>query len=118
MTTDSSAFREADILAVYGMRQICAHTAKLGGQDNQPVDAHHILGRGAKEEAKRLAHSSIFNLIFLRRDIHTGPLRDDPDQRKVYLKIAHRNVTFAIGRGEYRMQKQDSLFFDLYPPFA
>jgi len=114
MQPDPSAFREADILAVYGTQRICFQTAKRDGQDNQPVDAHHIMGRAGKKPESRAIHSSILNLAFIRRDIHTGPLRDDADQRQVYLKIAHRNVMNAVGWGHYELRDEDRAFMMAY----
>jgi len=94
---------------VHGPTRICFQTAKQA-TFQEPVDAHHILGRGNDET--RLAHSSVLNCAYLRRDIHTGPLRDAPDQVRVYLRVALTKVIQAVGQGRYELNENDQAFIE------
>lgn len=107
MPHDPALFRPADIDAVYGPERICFQTAKRP-TFQEPVDAHHILGRG--KTGDRSIFSSIFNLAWLRRDIHEGPLRDAYDQRQVYLRVAKQHGMNAVGRGDYELTEIDHAF--------
>lgn len=102
-----SDFRRGNLIAVYGPSPLCFHTAhpSIVGQ---PVDPHHILGRGKK--GQRDIMSSVFNHAPLRRDIHKGPLRDSPDQRGVYLRVACSHVMNAVGQGKYSLNDIDRAF--------
>lgn len=73
-----------------------------------PVQFHHVLGRNGKHDRK--LHSSILNAIPLSQTIHRGPLRDHPDQRRVYLRIAFEKVAEAIGQGRYELAEIDRAF--------
>ena len=107
MTTDPATFRESDIQTVYAGRRVCFQTAKEPCFE-QPVDGHHILGRTFMGD--RMAASSILNLAWLRRDIHEGPLRDRPDQQRVYLGVALRNVLASWMMQEYAWNDADRAF--------
>lgn len=110
MSTDLAAFRPIDIEAVYGPERICFQTARRPTMQ-EPVDAHHTIGRGYPSgPTPRVFHSSIFNLAWLRRDIHSGPLRDSPDQAAVYLRVALQHVMNAVGRGSYKLRDEDLAF--------
>ncbi len=109
MTHDPSAFRQADAMAVYGPDIRCFQTARPSLID-QPVERHHILGRGGK--GHRDIMSSIFNMAPLRWDIHAGPLRDSPDQRRVYLRVACIHVLNAAGIGIYELNDIDRAFIE------
>jgi hypothetical protein len=85
----------------------CFQTARPSLID-QPVEKHHILGRGGK--GRRDIMSSILNMAPLRWDIHAGPLRDSYDQRRVYLHIALTHVMNAIGCGSYVLNDIDRAF--------
>ena len=95
---DPAAFHEADLLAVHGppAGRTCFQTARRS-RDGQPVDQHHIFGRGGKDPADRRIHSSIFNCGLLRRDIHHGPMRDRRLQREAYLDEAMTAGPLFIG---------------------
>ena len=119
MTVDPATFRESDIQTVYAGRRVCFQTSKEPCFE-QPVDGHHILGRSLMGD--RMAASSILNLAWLRRDIHEGPLRDRPDQQRVYLGVALRNVLASRIMQEYRWNDADRVFFlfirEYRPQFA
>ena len=107
---DQASFRPSDIEAVHGRDIVCFQTAKRDSFA-QPIDAHHILGRGnPRDPSDRIIHGSIFNLAWLRRDVHTGPLRDAPDQAAVYLRVAMQHVMNAVGRGSYQLRDEDLAF--------
>lgn len=118
MQSDPAAFRDGDLLAVYGPSPVCFQTAKRHGQDGQPIDKHHVMGRGGKDPDDRRIHSSVFNCGLLRRDVHEGPLRDDPAQRTVYLKVAYRHGMAAVGGGRYELREEDRAFLRLYQKAA
>lgn len=42
--------------------------------------------------------------------IHSGPLRDAPDRRRVYLRIARMHVFNAIGAWSYALTNIDKAF--------
>ena len=107
MTVDPASFRDKDIEAVYHGQRSCFQTSK-GPTIDLPVDAHHILGRSL--DGDRLAASSILNLTWLRRDIHEGPLRDHPDQQRVYLRVALEHVLAAATAGRYGWNDADRAF--------
>lgn len=109
MSHDPATHRRADIDAVYGPSPCCVHTAK-NGTDRNPIDPHHTLGRGGKDPEIRGIHSSILNYTPLGRDIHHGPLRDHPEQRKVYLILAYEAVMQAVGQGRYVLTEIDHAF--------
>lgn len=104
---DSADFRIGNLVAVYGPTPVCFQTARPSTLD-QPIDRHHILGRGRK--GQRDLMSSTFNCAMIRRDIHTGPLRDAPDQRRVYLRVACQHVMNAAGQGKYSLNDIDRAF--------
>src|SRR2546423_950550 len=108
---DPSNFRDADIFIVYVYpgNDVCFQTAKRATIE-QPIDRHHLFGRGGKDPKDRRIHSSIFNCGLLRRDIHHGPMRDLPAQREAYLDYAIMHVATAIGLGAYMLTDLDREF--------
>lgn len=116
MTHDPASFREEDMTAVYGPYKVCFQTA-LGGTAADPVDDHHIMGRGEAFGIRptsgwRPMFSSVFNRAGLRRSIHVGPLRDADDQRRVYLRVAADHVMNAIGTRRYTPRPEDYAFLE------
>lgn len=116
MTADPSSFRDEDLLAVHGPAPTCFQTAKRHMQDGQPVDKHHIYGRGGKDPEDRRIHSSVLNCAIIRRDIHHGPMRDRPAQREAYLDAAIDKVFSAAAGGDYELRDEDRAFLQLYRP--
>lgn len=117
MTRDLAAFREADLLAVHGpvAGRTCFQTAR-SMRDGQPIDCHHIFGRGNKGSEDRRLHSSIFNCALLRRDIHHGPMRDKKNQREAYLDETISRVMEAIATKRYELREEDRAFLARYRP--
>lgn len=115
MTHDAASFRQEDLIAVYGPRKVCFHTANSGPVE--PVDPHHVMSRGNEwgirpESDWRPMFSSILNCALLKRSIHTGPRRDADDQRRVYLRVAANHVLNAIGNGQYTPRPEDHAFLE------
>lgn len=116
MTNDPASFRHEDIVAVYGMSPLCFHTATTSSH-KEFLDFHHVLSRGNEwgvkpEDDFRPMFSSIFNCAPLKRSIHTGPLRDADDQRRVYLRVAANHIMNAIGQGSYSPRPEDHAFLE------
>lgn len=110
--TDPAKHRETDIVAVWGAMPACVHTGL------RAHDGHHVLGRGYEfgykpDHPERAVFSSIFGFIPLSRSIHSGPLRDAPDQRLVYLRVAKQKVMEAVGRGRYELRVEDRRFLEI-----
>lgn len=105
--TDPSAFRNSDLVDVYGPYRVCFLTARLSNVQ-QRVDPHHILGRGGKGD--RSIFSSVLNLAYLRRDFHEGPLRDAPEMRSLLLRVALTHVVNAAAQGKYTLHDIDRAF--------
>ncbi len=121
MRNDKASFNPIHTHAVYGPERICFQTARRPSRD-EPVDPHHCLGRGGRDEESRETHSSVLNLAWLKRSVQNGPLINDQDQRAVYLRVAHEKVMQAVGQGRYELTKQDHQFIALirekYPEYS
>jgi hypothetical protein len=109
MTTDPASFRDEDIIAVHGPSPSCLQTGKRPSPQFQ-VEKHHVLGRGGKGPEQRRVHSSVLNCAPLIDLVHAGPLRDDPAQRWVYLRIAFEKAMEAVGQGRYALTDIDRAF--------
>ena len=101
--SDSAAFREKDVIAIWGERPHCVLTGVW-----QFCDLQHVLGRGGKHN--RNISSSILNSVPLQRDIHKGPYRDHPLMRKLFLEITRKRVMNYVMLGEYELTDRDKEF--------
>ena len=107
MSNDTASFRREDISAVYGEIPLCVLTLK-----HESVECHHALSRGYTfgYRGDRSMFSSVFNCIPLTREIHAGPLRDSPELRRLFLRVARERVMNAVGLGSYEIKERDRRF--------
>lgn len=103
---DTASFHQQDIEAVYGPMPLCVLTLKTS------PDLQHIIGRGYTfgYRGDRSMFSSVFNCIPLTREIHAGPLRDSPELRRLFLRVARERVMNAVGLGSYEIKERDRRF--------
>ena len=92
---------------IWGSYPTCVQTSE--NSHREPIDFHHILGRGGSMGYPSF-FSSVLNAIPIKRSIHQGPLRDAPDQRKVYLRLASGQVMSQVGMGNYTLKEKDYEF--------
>jgi len=108
---DHAAFRHADLMAVWSPMPLCVFTLA------PVVEFHHCLGRGQdqgfkKDHPDREMLSSVFNAIPVSHAIHSGPLRDAPDVRRLFLRLARTRVLNAAAAGHYEVTALDRRFLD------
>ena len=110
MTHDNAHFRQKDLEAVWTGYPCCVLTVQ-----HSPVDFHHVLGRGyvfgsPKKSDDRKIFSSVLNAVPLHRLVHDGPMRDSPEMRLLFLRIARQHVMNAIAQGNYELSDADRDF--------
>jgi hypothetical protein len=61
----------------------------------------------------RLHNLVALNSIPIEREIHAGPLRDHPLERRLFLDLARAAVMEAVGQREYELTENDRAFLAL-----
>lgn len=114
MPYDPASFDAEQVQAVYppGFRR-CFLGSKIG-----TCDKHHVLSRGEimgirLADPRRKLFSSVYNLAWLGRDVHTGPARDDYRIRAYLLERAHKEILRAVREGAYEPTELDYQFIEL-----
>jgi len=108
--SDLATFRKEDIEAVHGTFY-CVGIFTCRNNSSNPVEWHHILGRGNKKDNEsRKMHSSILNAVPLENSIHAGGQRDKPKIREFFLEEIFTKVMRARASGKYELSDIDRKF--------